>query len=235
VRGKRRASRNLLDEDSGEDSEEGDEGDEDGEPDETDPAAKESDEEVSSGEDVCNRRDNKRERPDPDSDKENVPPSKKARTAAEVPVDQPLDPFDPDENMIETGDPLLLIWHSDRRWSAAVAKEGFDGDIDEIMVHHFVLDAQSHKLKKSWVAKSKLELYTRGGAAPEEQASDTKVARRVAFEDKVDVGMVALASDAAGLVNGFITQDQHNTLRGRLGLLSDENCFGPDGNCPLCQ
>ena len=46
VRGKRRAQRNLLDEDSGEDSEEGDEGDEDGEPDETDPAAKESDKEV---------------------------------------------------------------------------------------------------------------------------------------------------------------------------------------------
>jgi hypothetical protein len=31
------------------------------------------------------------------------------------------------------------------------------------------------------------------------------LARRVAFEDKVDLGMVALASDAAGLVNGFIT------------------------------
>ena len=54
-------------------------------------------------------------------------------------------------------------------------------------------------------------MYTKGGAAPEEQASDTSVARRVAFEDKMDVGMAALASDAAGLVNGFITQDQHNT------------------------
>ncbi len=51
--------------------------------------------------------------------------------------------------MIEAGDPLLLIWHNGRRWSAAVAKEGFDGDMEDVMVHHYVLDAQSHTLKKS--------------------------------------------------------------------------------------
>ena len=76
--------------------------------------------------------------------------------------------------------------------------------------------------------------YQKSGLAPEEQASDSKVSRRVAFEDNVDVDMVALTSGAARLVKGFITREQHSTLRSLLNLEPGENCFGKDGHCPLC-
>ena len=81
--------------------------------------------------------------------------------------------------------------------------------------------------------KSGLASYQNSGVAPEEQASDSKVSRRVAFEDNVDVDMVALTSGAARLVKGFITREQHSTLRSLLNLEPGENCFGKDGHCPL--
>ena len=104
-----------------------DEGSE-GDADEEEATASESDE----NKQRCQNR--KRER---DSDKENLPASKKSKTPDVEPTDDAeeisfgpddlWDPFEPENNSIDTGDALLLIWPDAKRWSAAIAKQDFDG------------------------------------------------------------------------------------------------------------
>jgi len=127
-------------------------------------------------------------------------------------------PFDPSEEWIDAGEPLLLEWSPDKKWSYAVAKESREenSDVTSIRVHHYNFDG---KKLPCWVIQSELDSYLAGKTtkAPKEIHAETQPPEHVAYIGPIEVERITLCAhgyEVAKLTEqGLLTQMQHASLR----------------------
>ena len=133
----------------------------------------------------------------------------------------------------------MVGWPGDKRWSFAVAKGEYDKDgkpaDEKLLVHHYAFDVSSRSLLPSWVSEDRLRAYLQDptkNAPPKERLQAKCPAGHTAYIDQITMDQILLTGELADLTQGYLSVEQHDSVRHALGFKKSELC---SASCPHCS